>query len=186
MQLVYISTNNPSLYFQPFCFESNADSIKKEKLQQRKVTSSSLHRTFHLLRYCFSLKTHPLDPNSYLKHSLNHWQKILWASQEGKPGSGHGIFCSAWDNHNISAALSEDFHVCDWSGSGSCSAPSDWSCIQSNETSHLDTSTLWVQTRCHQHTWDTFLRALGDFRSLFKLSWMICELFHTDLTAQCF
>ena len=187
MWLDYIGTNNSSLYFQPFCLVANADSIKKEKLfplHRSKATGSSVHRTFHLLRYCFSLKTHPLEPECFLKHSLNHWQKIPWSSQEGKPRSGNAVFCSTWDIRSISAVLSRDLHVCYRSGTGSCSAPSDWSCIQSDQTCHLGTSTLWVQTWCHQHPWDTFLRALGDFISLFRLSWMMWELFHTDLKLQ--
>lgn len=184
MWLDYISTSNSSLYFQPFCLVANADNIKKEKLlrlHRSKVTGSSVQRTFHLLRYCFSLKTHALEPECFLKHSLNCWQKVLWSSQEGKPRSRNAVFYSTWDMHSISAVLSRDLRVCYWSGTGSCSAPSDWSCIQSDQTSHLGTSMLWVQTWCHQYPWDTFLRALGDFISLIKLSWMIHELFHTVL-----
>lgn len=189
MWLDYISTNNSSVCFQPFCLVANADSIKKEKLfllHQSKVTGSSVYSTFQLLRYSFSLQTHPLEPECFLKHSLNCWQKILWSSWEGKPRSGKAVFCSAWDIHSISAVLSRNLHVCYWSGTGNCSSPSDWSCIQSDQTSHHGTSTLWVQTWCHQHPWDTFLRALGDFISLFRLSWMICELFHADLKLQSF
>lgn len=132
----------------------------------------------------FSLKTHPLEPECFLKHSLDCWQKILWSSQEGKPRSGNAVFCSVWDMHSTSAVLSRDLQVCYWSGAGSCSAPSDRRCIQSDRISHLGTSMLWVQPWCHQHPWDTFLRALGDFISLFKLSWMIRALFHTDLKSQ--
>ena len=152
MWLDYISTRNSSLYFQPFCLAANADSIKTEKLfplHRSKVTSSSVYQTFHHLRF--------LPQNSSLKAWVfpKPLLKLLAEDTLGLPKRGNQeVAMQSFVLRRISTASVQCWAEISILATG---LVLDSRCIQSNWSSHLGTSILWVQPWCHQRPWGIVL-----------------------------